>query len=302
MSGRTHEFLASRYPSIPVSVGLRYPWWRLVAASGAVVVVALFAVSQGSVGIPIGDVVKILVSRLPFVSIEADWPSTWETILWQLRWPRVVLAGIVGGALATCGAAYQGLFKNPLADPYLIGVASGAGLGATIVLVSGVPLFVVGISVLPAAAFACAVAIPTVVAPAAQADNRRLNESVVVNVYTIQQHNDCETDIQINPQLQLAAEWHTRDVLNNRALNGDIGSDGSTPQDRARNAGFVGTVAETVAINPALAISGIEILNQWYYRPDYMAIMSNCANTQIGVWSENSLDRTVVVAVYGQPG
>ena len=60
---------------------------------------------------------------------------------------------------------------------------------------------------------------------------------------------------------------------------------------------FVGTVAETVAINPALAISGIEILNQWYYRPDYMAIMSNCANTQIGVWSENSLDRTVVVAV-----
>ena len=61
-------------------------------------------------------------------------------------------------------------------------------------------------------------------------------------------------------------------------------------------------MSETVAINPALAISGIEILNQWYYRPDYMGIMSNCANTQIGVWSENSLDRTVVVAVYGQPG
>lgn len=42
-------------------------------------------------------------------------------------------------------------------------------------------------------------------------------------------------------------------------------------------------------------------MNQWYYRPDYMAIMSDCANTQIGVWSENSLDRSVVVAVYGQP-
>ncbi|ANI40773.1 CAP domain-containing protein [Mycolicibacterium vaccae] len=138
--------------------------------------------------------------------------------------------------------------------------------------------------------------------PAAQADNRRLNESVVVNVYTIQQNNDCDTDIKINPQLQLAAQWHTNDVLRNRALNGDIGSDGSTVQDRANRAGFVGTVAETVAINPALAISGIEILNQWYHRPDYMAIMSNCANTQIGVWSENSLDRTVVVAVYGQPG
>jgi len=138
--------------------------------------------------------------------------------------------------------------------------------------------------------------------PDAHADNRRLNESVVVNVYTVQYQNQCTTEIEINPQLRLAAEWHTYDVLNNRALNGDIGSDGSTTQDRANRAGFVGTVSETVAINPALAISGIEIINQWYHRPDYMAIMSNCANTQIGVWSRSVLDRTVVVAVYGQPG
>jgi hypothetical protein len=138
--------------------------------------------------------------------------------------------------------------------------------------------------------------------PAAGADNKRLNESVVVNIYTIQRKHGCDTDLKINPQLRLAAQWHTNDVLRNRALNGDIGSDGSTPQDRANAAGLRGIVAETVAINPALAISGIEIMNQWYFRPDYMAIMSNCANTQIGVWSENSLDRSVVVAVYGQPG
>ncbi|CAA0134673.1 Uncharacterised protein [Mycolicibacterium vanbaalenii] len=152
---------------------------------------------------------------------------------------------------------------------------------------------------LPAVALVGAAIVGT---PAAQADNRRLNESVVVNVYTIQHRNDCETEIKINPQLQLAAQWHTNDVLHNRALGGDIGSDGSTVQDRANRAGFVGTVAETVAINPALAISGVEIMNQWYYRPDYMAIMSNCANTEIGVWSENIWDRSVVVAVYGQPG
>ena len=90
-------------------------------------------------------------------------------------------------------------------------------------------------------------------------------------------------------------------MLNNRDLDGDIGSDGSTPQSRAEAAGYRGTVAETVAINPALAISGVELINQWYYNPAYFAIMSNCANTQIGVWSENSIDRTVVVAVYGQP-
>jgi uncharacterized protein YkwD len=138
-------------------------------------------------------------------------------------------------------------------------------------------------------------------APAAHGDNKRLNDGVVANVYTVQHQAGCTNDIKINPQLRLAAEWHARDVLHSRNLNGDIGSDGSTPQDRAAAAGFRGIVSQTVAINPALAISGIEILNQWYYNPAYVAIMRECANTDIGVWSENSLDRTVVVAVYGQP-
>jgi hypothetical protein len=137
--------------------------------------------------------------------------------------------------------------------------------------------------------------------PTAHADNKRLNDGVIANVYTVQHQAGCTNDVKKNPQLQLAAEWHANDVLNNRALDGDIGSDGSTVQDRANAAGYRGTVSETVAINPALAISGIELINQWYYRPDYMAIMSNCANSQMGVWSVNSLDRTVVVAVYGQP-
>jgi uncharacterized protein YkwD len=150
---------------------------------------------------------------------------------------------------------------------------------------------------IPAAAFAvmlCAV-VP------ASADNKRLNDGVVANVYTIQHQAGCTNDVTINPQLQLAAEWHTNDVLNNRALDGDVGSDGSSVQDRANAAGYHGVVAETVAINPALAINGVEIMNQWYHRPDYMAIMSDCAYTQMGVWSENSLDRSVVVAVYGRP-
>ena len=137
--------------------------------------------------------------------------------------------------------------------------------------------------------------------PTAGADNKRLNDGVVANVYTVQHQAGCGNDVTISPQLQLAAEWHTRDVLNNRALDGDVGSDGSTPQARADAAGFKGSVAQTVAINPALAINGIEIINQWYYRPDYLAIMSDCGYTKIGVWSENSLDRSVVVAVYGKP-
>src|ERR1700730_6137623 len=146
--------------------------------------------------------------------------------------------------------------------------------------------------------------------PAAHADgdnntlvpnNKRLNDGVVANVYQMQHQAGCTNDVRNNPQLQLAAQWQTHDVLNTRNLDGDIGSDGSTPQDRAGRAGFRGPVAETVAINPALAISGIELINQWYYNPEYFAIMSNCANSEMGVWSENSLNRTVVVAVYGHP-
>ena len=137
--------------------------------------------------------------------------------------------------------------------------------------------------------------------PVAGADNSRLNNGVIANVYTIQKQAGCATNIIRDNALTLAAQWHANDVLADRSLDGDIGSDGSTVQDRANAAGFRGPVAETVAINPALAISGIEILHQWYYRPDYFAIMSNCAYAKIGVWSVNSLDRTVVVAVYGTP-
>lgn len=138
-------------------------------------------------------------------------------------------------------------------------------------------------------------------APGAQADNKRLNDGVVANVFDVQHQAGCTNDVTISPQLQLAAQWHAVDVLNNRSLDGDVGSDGSMPEGRANAAGFHGPVAETVAINPAMAISSLELLNQWYHNPADLAIMSNCANTRIGVWSENSLDRTVVVAVYGQP-
>jgi hypothetical protein len=132
-------------------------------------------------------------------------------------------------------------------------------------------------------------------------NNQRLNNGVAQSVYVIKHQAGCTTDLKMNRALELAAQRHAEDVLNNRALDGDIGSNGSTVQDRARAAGYNGTVAETVAILPSMAINGIDILGNWYYRPDYFAIMSNCANTQIGVRSVNSLDRSVAVAVYGQP-
>jgi hypothetical protein len=91
--------------------------------------------------------------------------------------------------------------------------------------------------------------------PTAQADNTRLNDSVVANVYTVQHQAGCTTNVHINPQLRLAAQWFTHDVLNNRNLNNDTGSDDSTPQDRANAAGFHGK-----AVPPMIDESGRRIL------------------------------------------
>jgi iron complex transport system permease protein len=75
-----------------------------------------------------------------------------DAILWQLRLPRVILAALVGGTLAAAGASYQGVFRNPLADPYLLGAAAGAGLGATIVVAYAPGSALTG-DLLPVAAF-----------------------------------------------------------------------------------------------------------------------------------------------------
>ena len=132
-------------------------------------------------------------------------------------------------------------------------------------------------------------------------NNARLNNSVYVNINTAQRQNGCTTDSKMDNRLTDAARRHTLDVLNTPDINGDVGSDGSTPQDRARDAGFRGRAAETVAIVPSLAINGIQILGQWWWDPPSRALMQDCANTAIGVWSENSLNRSVLVAMYGQP-
>jgi iron complex transport system permease protein len=75
-----------------------------------------------------------LLNRLPLLSVDSGLTPTDWSIVWQIRAPRVVLAAIVGSTLSIAGASYQGVFRNPLVDPYLLGVAAGAGLGATIVI------------------------------------------------------------------------------------------------------------------------------------------------------------------------
>ena len=116
-------------PAVPESAGR---WWlaavlALVGAVGA-------GLLTGPAGLPVRGIIGDVAGRIPLVHIHSGLSRTDRAILWQLRLPRVVLGGLVGWTLGAAGAAYQGVFRNPLADPYLLGAAAGAGLGATVMI------------------------------------------------------------------------------------------------------------------------------------------------------------------------
>lgn len=117
----------------------------------------LLSVAIGSVFIPPGVLARMLLSHFPGLAVSGSWPATYDSIVYQIRLPHSVLMLLTGAALAGSGATYQGLFRNPLADPYLIGVASGAGLGAVIALSVQWPSTLLGLYLVPASAFLGAV-------------------------------------------------------------------------------------------------------------------------------------------------
>ena len=130
----------------------RRRWTTLLSVALLFAVVGL-GLTQGAAEIPVGTVLRLFVDRLPGISIDINGPSTWETIVFDIRVPRVVAAGLVGAALAYAGAGYQGVFRNPLAGPFLLGVASGAALGASIAIVSPLPSGAYGLGWVPVFAF-----------------------------------------------------------------------------------------------------------------------------------------------------
>jgi iron complex transport system permease protein len=111
----------------------------------------VLSLAVGSVVIPPGELFKLVFSRGDVLSTQAG-QDVFAVIFYQLRLPRTALMALTGAALAGSGAAYQGLFRNPLADPYLIGVASGAGLGAVLAMMVRWPYTTLGFLVVPAAA------------------------------------------------------------------------------------------------------------------------------------------------------
>ncbi len=110
-----------------------------VAWMGAVGLLAALAGAGfviGPAGISPGSALTALIDRLPLVDLASGLTVREDSILFAIRAPRVVLGALVGATLALCGGAYQGVFRNPLADPYLLGAAAGAGLGATAAIVA----------------------------------------------------------------------------------------------------------------------------------------------------------------------
>jgi iron complex transport system permease protein len=126
-------------------------------ALAALTLSVIAGLAIGPVQIGPAEIAQALIAKGPGLGVGSPLSATEDVIVFELRAPRVVLALLVGGMLAVAGASYQGVFHNPLADPYLLGVAGGAGLGATIVIAYGAGS---GSELLPLAAFAgaaCAV-------------------------------------------------------------------------------------------------------------------------------------------------
>jgi iron complex transport system permease protein len=166
--------------------GVRAHTLRLFVA-GLVVLLAVFVagVAFGTVSIPIGDTIAMLAHRLLGWQVAITWPASAETIVFDLRIPRVLTAMAVGVALSLAGVAYQGLLRNPLADPYVLGTASGAALGAAIGFVLPVQFALLGFGLVHVFAFVGALAAVAVVYRASRVGGGNSMTSVLLTGYAI---------------------------------------------------------------------------------------------------------------------
>jgi iron complex transport system permease protein len=130
----------------------------LIVLLGVLVACLLVATAFGTVSIPLLDVAKMSLNKLALFNFSPSWRAVDETIIFQVRLPRVIGGLLVGAALATAGVLFQGLLRNPLADPYIIGTSGGAALGATMAMMLPLSLTFLGFGLVPVFAFCGALA------------------------------------------------------------------------------------------------------------------------------------------------
>lgn len=103
------------------------------------------AVAVGVISIPLEAIWPIVKAKVTHTPVEEQW-QLYELTLWNLRLPRVLLSVVTGASLALCGAAFQSIFRNPICDPYILGISSGASLGAAIAIILGLNTYIFGIT------------------------------------------------------------------------------------------------------------------------------------------------------------
>lgn len=113
----------------------------------------LIASAFGSATVALPDILKMTLNKLAIFHFTDTWHATEEIIIFDIRLPRVIGGALVGAALATAGVLFQGLLRNPMADPYIIGTSAGAALGATLAMMIPFDLAFLGFGIVPLAAF-----------------------------------------------------------------------------------------------------------------------------------------------------
>lgn len=124
-----------------------------VLALGALIVVGVAGVGLGTVRIGPLETIGVILWRTLGLDVGATWTPAIETIVWELRLPRVLTAMVIGSGLAVAGATFQGLLRNPLADPFVLGTASGAALGAAVAILLPVQVAFLAFGLIHALAF-----------------------------------------------------------------------------------------------------------------------------------------------------
>lgn len=164
-------------------------WWKkklllgLSVLAPAFLLTLIISSTLGSANIEPVTVLRMLIYKIPWLGdalITPDWSKSTETIVYQLRVPRILMGGVVGAALAVAGASFQGLLRNPLADPYILGVSSGAAVGAVFAFIIGSGVQFLNFGLVPLLAFTGAMISITTVYQLAKIGGRVAVETLIL--------------------------------------------------------------------------------------------------------------------------
>jgi iron complex transport system permease protein len=156
--------------------------YRIIIGAIISLLIIMAAASLGRSGISFGDTMMILLHKVFRIPLSPEVDAKNVSIVWLLRLPRVILAFLVGGCLAMSGAVCQSILRNPLASPYILGVSSGASLGAGIIIVSGISLSLLGSFTLPLTGFIFGLATVFLVAAFSSRIDKSMSNNTIILV------------------------------------------------------------------------------------------------------------------------